>query len=295
MVERKGSQLAFFTAPAAGRGWRRSRMILLALLAGGLLLALYAFVIEPNRLVLRETRIVLPSWPDEIKGLRIAVFSDLHPGAPHTTAAKLRRVVAMTNAAQPELIVLPGDFVENALGFNPLEPEQTAAELKSLQARYGVFAVLGNHDWWYSAPRVKQALATAGILVLENQAVKITAAGKHFWLAGLADLWEGHPHIAATLKQITDDAPVIALTHNPDLFPQIPTRIALTIAGHTHGGQVALPALGRLIVPSQFGQRYAIGHVIEDGRHLFVTPGIGTSILPVRFRVPPEISLLTIN
>jgi uncharacterized protein len=97
------------------------------------------------------------------------------------------------------------------------------------------------------------------------------------------------------LRQITDHVPVIAVTHNPDLFPAIPSRIALTIAGHTHGGQVALPLIGRPIVPSKFGQRYAIGHIIEEGKHLFVTPGIGTSIFPVRFGVPPEISLLTIN
>ncbi|MDQ3754676.1 MAG: hypothetical protein M3371_08095 [Acidobacteriota bacterium] len=84
------------------------------------------------------------------------------------------------------------------------------------------------------------------------------------------------------------------MTHNPDVFPRIPPRVALTLAGHTHGGQVNLPLLGRLVVPSSFGARYAIGHVEEDGRHLYVTPGIGTSILPVRFRVKPEITLLKI-
>lgn len=288
--------MAFFNTNAGKHKWQRGRLMLAVLLAGALLLAIYAFVIEPSRLVVRETRIVLPSWPAEMKGLRIAAMSDLHVGAPWITLDKLRQVVATANATQPDLIVLAGDFViQNVLGGDFIAPEQFAPVLKSLRARYGVFAVLGNHDWWYSAPRVKRALATAGILLLENQAVKITAAGKHFWLAGLADLWEGRPDIAATLQQINDDAPVIALTHNPDLFPQLPTRICLTIAGHTHGGQVAFPVLGRLIVPSQSGERYAIGHIVEDGKHLFVTPGVGTSILPVRFRVPPEISLLTIN
>jgi predicted MPP superfamily phosphohydrolase len=91
------------------------------------------------------------------------------------------------------------------------------------------------------------------------------------------------------------EAPVVVITHNPDLFPGVPARVLLTLAGHTHGGQVDLPLLGRLIVPSRCGARYAIGHVREDGRDLFVTPGLGTSILPVRFRVPPEISLLTVG
>jgi uncharacterized protein len=123
--------------------------------------------------------------------------------------------------------------VQGVRGGSFVEPERFAVGLKDLRARHGVFAVLGNHDWWYDAPRVKQAFAIAGIIVIENQAVKITAAGKLFWLAGLADFWEGQPDIVGTLKQITDDAPIIALTHNRDLFPQLPSRIALTIAGHT--------------------------------------------------------------
>jgi predicted MPP superfamily phosphohydrolase len=94
---------------------------------------------------------------------------------------------------------------------------------------------------------------------------------------------------------VTDGAPVLAFTHNPDLFPEVPSRVSLTLAGHTHGGQVYLPLLGRLVVPSQFGERYAIGHVVENGRHLFVTAGVGTSILPVRFLVPPEISIIRLD
>jgi predicted MPP superfamily phosphohydrolase len=184
--------------------------------------------------------------------------------------------------------------VENALGIRTVEPELTAAELSRLKGRLGVFSTLGNHDWWYNAFRVKSALEGAGIRVLENDVVHIKRNGAAIWLIGLGDLWEGSPDIAKALAKVTDDAPVIALTHNPDIFPQIPARVALTIAGHTHGGQVAIPFIGRPIVPSQFGQRYAIGHIVDGGKNLFVTPGLGTSIVPVRFRVPPEISLITI-
>lgn len=278
------------------RVWTPGRKIFYGVLGCGLLLAMYALFIEPNRLVLRETTITLPTWPEEFKGIRIAVFSDLHAGSPHITLDKIRRVIEMTNAAQPDVILLPGDFViQNVMGGKFIEPEEFTAELKKLTARKGVFATLGNHDWWYNAPRVKQALEKAGIRVLENQVEKIERGGKTIWLAGFADLWEGNPKVADTLNQITDNAPVIAFTHNPDLFPAIPSRVALTIAGHSHGGQVVLPLIGRPIVPSKFGQRYAIGHIVEDGRHLFVTSGIGTSIFPVRFGVPPEVSLLTIN
>ena len=276
--------------------WRRGRIIFYSVIGCGLLLAVYALFIEPNRLILRETAITLPNWPKEFKGLRIAVFSDLHAGSPHITLDKIRRVVEMTNGTQPDLILLPGDFViQNVIGGKAIKPETFVTELKKLKARNGVFAALGNHDWWYNAARVRQSFEEAGIRVLENQAVRIGQGETAIWLAGLADLWEGGPKVEDTLRQITDHVPVIAITHNPDLFPAIPSRIALTIAGHTHGGQVALPLIGRPIVPSKFGQRYAIGHIIEEGKHLFVTPGIGTSIFPVRFGVPPEISLLTIN
>jgi hypothetical protein len=176
-----------------------------------------------------------------------------------------------------------------------MEPEVIASALKGLRARFGVFATLGNHDWWYNANRVKESLKTAGILVIENDAAMIERNGVAIWIAGISDKWEGNPDITSALAGVDDSAAVIALTHNPDIFPSIPARVALTIAGHTHGGQVSLPIIGRPIVPSDFGQRYATGHVVEGAKHLFVTPGIGTSILPVRFRVPPEISLLTIN
>ncbi len=278
------------------RFWTRGRTIFYGLLGSGLLLALYSLLIEPNRLILRETTITLPAWPEEFEGLRIAVFSDLHAGSPHITLDKIRHVVEMTNAAHPDLILLPGDFViQDVVGGTFIEPEVFTAELKKLKARKGVFATLGNHDWWYNAARIGQALEKAGIRVLENQTEKIELGGKAIWLAGFADLWEGNPKIEDTLKQVTDNAPVIAFTHNPDLFPAIPSRVALTIAGHSHGGQVVLPLIGRPIVPSKFGQRYAFGHIVEEGKHLFVTSGIGTSIFPVRFGVPPEVSLLTIN
>jgi predicted MPP superfamily phosphohydrolase len=253
---------------------------------------LYGFVIEPMRLVMRKTTITLPAWPVEFRDLRVTVFSDLHVGPPHITLARLRSIVEKANATEADLILMPGDFVETPLGWRMAEPEAIAAELKRLRAKAGVFATLGNHDWWYDSKRVRQALEKEGIRVLDNQAVKIERQGKTFWLAGFADAWAGHPNVEETLRQITDDTPVIAFTHNPQIFPRIPARVALTIAGHTHGGQIWLPFIGRPVIK---GWPYPIGHIIEGGRHLFVTPGIGTSICPVRFGVPPEISLLTIE
>jgi predicted MPP superfamily phosphohydrolase len=238
----------------------------------------------------------LPSSPASLKGLRIAVISDLHGGSPYITLDKIHQIVETTNAARPDLILLPGDFVIHGVpGGSFMEPEVIASALKGLRARFGVFATLGNHDWWYNGPRVKKALENAGVTVLENDSAMIKRDGAAIWIAGIGDKMEGNPDIASALARVDDSAPIIAFTHNPDIFPSIPAKVALTIAGHTHGGQVAFPVAGRPIVPSDFGERYAAGHIVEDSRHLFVTSGIGTSILPVRFRVPPEISLLTIN
>jgi predicted MPP superfamily phosphohydrolase len=155
-----------------------------------------------------------------------------------------------------------------------------------------VWAVLGNHDWWLDARRVRRALESVRISVLEDAAVPVRRGSCHFWLAGIGDFWEGRHDIARALESVPDAAPVIAFTHNPDIFPDIPPRVSLTIAGHTHGGQVYVPLIGRPIVPSRYGQRYAIGHIVEGNRHLFVSSGLGTSIMPVRFLVPPEISLI---
>ena len=249
--------------------WSRGKIISAMLFGIGLLLAIYAFWIEPNRLVVHQAQINLPSWPAALRGLRIAVISDIHAGAPHISQNKLRQLVEFTNAQQPDLILLAGDFViQRVMGGKFMEPETIAAELRHLNARLGTFATLGNHDWWYNAPRVKVALEEASIRVLDNQAVKVDQDSFPFWLVGFADEWEGNPNIIETLKQVTDDSPVIAFTHNPDLFPIIPNQVALTIAGHTHGGQVAIPLIGRPIVPSKYKQRYAAGHIVENGKHL---------------------------
>jgi len=155
--------------------------------------------------------------------------------------------------------------------------------------------VLGNHDWWLDAPRVRSALESVGIPVLEDAATPLRRDSCAFWLVGIGDLWVGRHDVGKALSAVPEGAPIVAFTHNPDVFHRMPARVTLTIAGHTHGGQVYLPLLGRPIVPSEYGERYAIGHVVEDGRHLFVSPGLGTSILPVRFLVPPEVSVLRLS
>jgi predicted MPP superfamily phosphohydrolase len=260
-----------------------------------ILLVVWSFFIEPNRLLVKEETIELADWPANFENLRIAVLSDLHVGSPYIDADKLQLIVKKVNETQPDLIVILGDFMVSVRGGKVVEPEIIAENLKGLRARHGVFAVLGNHDWWYNGLRVKTALEAVGIQDLEDDVARIERGGQSIWLAGLKDMWTNRPDIEGTLQKITDESPVIALTHNPDLFVRIPSRVILTLAGHTHGGQINLPLMGRIRVPSEYGQRYAAGHVLENNHHLFVTTGIGTSIIPVRFRVPPEIVILTLK
>jgi predicted MPP superfamily phosphohydrolase len=258
-------------------------------------LAIWSFLIEPNRLIVHPQTIQIDNWPPELSGLRIAVVSDLHTGAPFINDQKLKDIVDRTNALNPDLIVLLGDYMSpNSWHSHRVEPEVTAAGLKGLKAPLGVYSVLGNHDWWYNGERVRRAFEQNGIRVLEDEVTEIKWHEKSFWLVGLADLWTRPQHIEETIAKVPAGSTIIALTHNPDIFPSLPQSVPLLIAGHTHGGQVNLPFIGTPIVPSRFGSKYTAGHVFENGHHMFVTTGIGTSILPVRFRVTPEIVILTI-
>ncbi len=259
-------------------------------------LAAWAFVFEPASLRTVEREITPPNWPRACDGIRVAVLADLHVGSPFNGLDRLTRIVRQTLEAKPDLILLAGDYVIDGVpGGRFVPPEDTAAGLRQLAAPMGVWAVLGNHDWWLDAARVRRAFESNGIPVLEDSARRVQARSCSLWLLGIGDFWESRHDLRSALAQVTDADPVVAFTHNPDVFPDVPARVSLTIAGHTHGGQVRIPFIGRPVVPSRYGQRYAIGHVVEQGRHLFVSSGIGTSILPVRFLVPPEISIVVLR
>ena len=259
------------------------------LVACGVVLGGWVLWYEPQSLAIQRYDIALEDWPHEHDGLTVALLSDLHVGSPYYGLTTLRRVVEATNAAKPDLVLLAGDYViQGVAGGEFVPPEEIASVLAGLEARLGVFGVLGNHDWWLDGPRVTDAFESVGIRMVDNAAAR---AGS-LWVLGIGDIWEGSPDVDGALEDVTDEGAVLALTHNPDVFPDVPLRVALTLAGHTHGGQVRFPFFGAPVVPSRFGARYAHGHVSEEGRDLFVTTGLGTSIFPVRFRVPPEIALL---
>jgi len=277
---------------------KRVRVALMAVVVFAASLVFWGFFVEPNRLITRHETIQIDNWPRELNDLRIAVLSDIHAGGAFIDERKLRTIVERTNEMQPEMIVILGDYISGDGRRHPLKmkPEVFAAVLKDFRAPLGVYSVLGNHDWWYNGGHVRAALERNGITVLDDDVFKVEARGTSFWLLGLADLWTRPQRIAETVSHVPENATAIALTHNPDIFPNVPSRVQLLIAGHTHGAQVHLPVIGYVVQPSnQDRERYANGHIYENGHHLFVTTGIGTSILPVRFGVPPEIVLLAVR
>jgi len=258
--------------------------------------AFWGFLIEPGRLVIHQQTIQIDNWPKQLDGLRVVVLADIHVDNWFITDKKLRTIVERTNQLQPELIVILGDYMSgDGWVKRRVDPEVFGPVLKDLRAPLGVYSVLGNHDWWYGGMRVRRGLEQNGIKVLENESAQVDARGTSLWLVGLADLWTRPQRIDDVVAHVPEGQPLIALTHNPDIFPNVPQRVQLVLAGHTHGGQVRFPLIGPVISSSDYGDRWVRGHVFEENHHLFVTTGIGTSIIPVRFGLPPEIVLLTLK
>lgn len=272
--------------------WLQRAFVAVVLIALGALT--WGFFWEPRQLVERDYDFALPDWSPACEGLRLDVVADIHTGSPYNGLDKLDRIVERLAASDAQAVLMAGDYVIlSVLGGTYISADELAPHLKPLTARKPVYAVLGNHDWWKDGGKVRAALESAGVIVLEDQAREVRLGGCTLWIVGIGDKWETRHDVAGAFAAVSGQAPAIALTHNPDLFPEIPRRASLTIAGHTHGGQVQLPWFGTPVVPAQM--RYAGGYLIEDGKSLFVSTGIGTSILPVRFGVPPEISRLRLR
>lgn len=275
---------------------KRLRVSLGAIILLLALLVFWGFFIEPNRLVVRHETIAMDRWPQSLDGLRVAVLSDIHVGGAFIDEQKVRTIVRRTNELKPDLIVILGDYMSrDGWVRRRVDPQEFGPMLKDFNAPLGTYSVLGNHDWWDNGPTIRAGLEQNGIKVLENEVLEVSTRGTSLWLVGLADLWTQPQRVEQTIAKVPEGQTIIALTHNPDIFPTVPERVQLLLAGHTHGGQVQFPLIGSVVEVSEFGERYGRGNVFENNHHLFVTSGIGTSILPVRFGVTPEIVLLTLR
>jgi len=260
--------------------------------------AAYAAVEAAHDLVITNYKLTPPGWPAG-RRLTITAIADLHAGGPNMGIERVAEVVDAGNALGSDLIVVLGDyFATHRFVTEHVPPAAWAAELARLRAPLGVYSILGNHDWWYGITGVRKAFAHVRLPLMENDAVLIGEPGRRFWLAGLGDqlahyvspsVFRGEDDLPGTLAKITTDDPVILLAHEPDIFTQVPERVSLTIAGHTHGGQIRLPFVPPVWAPSAFGARFAYGHIVERGRHLIVSGGLGCSKVPLRLGVPPEI------
>lgn len=280
---------------------------------------------EPFRTAVTPYTVTPPRWPAGLS-LRLAILADIHAVSPWVDTTRIEQLVRETNALNADAILLLGDYVAGyrLRRFGKRVPyEKWGRALSGLKAPLGVHAVLGNHDWWDDrAVQMREAgptpagetLKAAGIPVYENLAVRLEKNAQPFWIAGLGDQWafwpkpdryqdfvrngkidyRGVDDLPGTLAQVTDDAPVILMAHEPDIFPRVPARVSLTLSGHTHGGQVRLLGYAP-VVPSKFKRRYVYGHIVEDDRHLIVSGGIGCSGLPIRFGSPPEIVVVELG
>jgi predicted MPP superfamily phosphohydrolase len=269
------------------------------------------------RLIVKRYRISPPQWPAGFK-LSLTILADLHACEPWMTPARIRRISETANALQADAILLLGDYVTGSrFLIKPVPAGEWSKALAELKAPLGVHAILGNHEWWADHAAQERgkgpvfagrALERCGIPVYENKAVRLVKDGQPFWLLGLGDQlallprqqwgrsrFQGMDDLHGTLAQVTDGAPIVLMAHEPDIFPEVPPEVALTLSGHTHGGQIRLLGYSP-VVPSRFGNRYAYGHILERGpgiaaaeRHLIVSGGLGCSIIPARLGVPPEI------
>ena len=233
------------------------------------------FIITVKRIVINDS---------VLNGKKIIFATDFHYKKHETY--RLKRDVELINAQKPDIILLGGDFVNGHAPEQSLDYKTIANEFGKLHAKFGVFAVLGNHDVWHNAKEITNSLTENKITVLRNSSAKADS----IYIAGVEDLKLENPDVSKALENTSN--PVILLSHTPDIIEDVPQSVNLTLSGHLHGGQINIPFYGAIIAPSKYKTKFAYGLFNENGRKLFVSRGIGTSILPIRFFCPPEIVVI---
>ena len=262
-------------------------------------IAVWSVLIEPRWVAKRTIDIELPGH--QLKGLKVAIASDWHltkrPFLRVMTVERAQAIVNEINASHPDIILLLGDYVADSDYIPTLAatPEDEIAQvLSQLKAPKGVYAVLGNHDWWRKGNRMGNALTRHGIRVLENEATPLP--GTDAWIVGIGDDLRGRSHPEKAFKVLPASAPALIAMHEPISFSEFPAHLnAISFAGHTHGGQVNIPWVGALMMTGRTPIDWAYGWVHHNANSMYVTSGLGVSILPVRFNRRPEWVMFTIQ
>lgn len=236
--------------------------------------------------VVRTIRFSDPDWPAKSRSVRILLMSDLHVQGPDMSPGRLAEIILQANALRPDLVVLAGDFERKAwFGTRSYSAEEIVEPLRRIDAPLGVYAIFGNNDR-SDRRELKAALKKISVTVLEDKAVQVGPIA-------LAGLYVRPARTINRLLKLTGTRILVA--HSPDIFADVPPDIPLTLAGHTHCGQILIPGLGALATGSRFGSRYLCGITNENDKALIVTAGLGTSNLPLRFGAPPDVWLITLG
>lgn len=246
-----------------------------------LIFGIYAFLIEPNLITVK--RLTLKS--DDIKNLRIVFVSDFHLSK--FAFLRLKRLVNIVNNQNPDIIISGGDFVIMHSAKASMNLDKIASNLAKMNSKYGTYTVLGNHDYYRDGKIIKEALKKSGIKILENSNEKLDINGQTLYVAGVSDMQTTYYDLDKAL--LNTEPPVILVSHSPDITPSAKERVNLILSGHTHGGQVRIPFFGAVIVPSKYGKKYESGFIENV---LYVTKGIGTSMLHLRFNCAPEVVVI---
>ncbi len=283
----------------APRPGRRAALLGGSAALGGLALGGYGGLVERKHYVLEQFALCLPDLPPELEGVRVLLMADWHCG-PVCRPDDLLPAIRLANSCKPHLILVPGDFISRSGHYF-----NEAAELASLlrpRLPQGVLISWGNHDYWHGLETGLTEMPRAGCQILTNRSLLLTprrelaeSGSQGLWLSGLDDLWAGKPDLRGTLGKLSD-CPRLVMSHNPDLAEeQSGARVDLMVSGHTHGGQIRVPTLGTPVLPSRYGQKYASGWVEGPHYPVYVTRGVGTSSLPIRLGVPPEVTLFVLR
>lgn len=258
-----------------------------------LLILLDALLIEPNIFLSTPQQLDIPNWNKDLNEFKIVLISDIHLETRFVDMKKLNEIVNVTNKNNPDLIVICGDLDTKAIKHTKYTTTEVANSLKNLKSKYGTYAVMGNHDYEHKEA-VYEIYEKANVKLLKNQDDYINVNNNKIRIVGLEDIWFKKSDPQKIIGKDNKNIPTIVLAHNPDYFPQIPNNVSITLCGHTHGGEIVFPFVGAFFVPSKYGNRYRSGHIIENGKHLFVSRGIATLGFG-RFLSPAEINILDIH